>query len=62
MSRNELKAQEARRAKQAAVNPKAKYAADQRPVGGNIAYGGPEDTWTKLAHALFQTNEAMFVN
>ena len=23
---------------------------------------GPEDAWTKLAHALFQTNEAMFVN
>jgi hypothetical protein len=56
------KAQEARRLRQAAANPKGKYAADQRPVGSNISYGGPEDTWTKLAHALFQTNEAMFIN
>jgi len=36
--------------------------ADQRPVGANIEHGGPLDAWTKLAHALFQTNEAMFVN
>jgi hypothetical protein len=56
------KAQEERKARQAAANPKAKYAADQRPIGANIPSGGPEDTWTKLAHALFQTNEAMFVN
>jgi hypothetical protein len=56
------KAQEERRARQAAANPKGKYAADQRPVGGGIQYGGPEDAWTKLAHALFQTNEAMFIN
>jgi hypothetical protein len=55
------KAREERRARQAAA-PKGKYAADQRPVGANITYGGPEDTWTKLAHALFQTNEAMFIN
>ncbi len=56
------KAQEERRARQAAANPNAKYAADARPVGANITYGGPEDTWTKLAHALFQTNETMFIN
>ena len=56
------KNQAERRARQAAANPKGKYAADQRPVGGNIPSGGPEDTWTKLAHALFQTNEAMFIN
>ncbi len=36
--------------------------ADQRPVGSNIEHGGPLDAWTKLAHALFQTNEAMFLN
>lgn len=35
---------------------------DQRPIGADIAYGGVEDAWTKLAHALFQANEAMFVN
>jgi len=56
------KAIEERRARQAASNPKGKYAADQRPVGSNIMPAGPEDAWTKLAHALFQTNEAMFVN
>ncbi|HEY4248200.1 MAG TPA: PSD1 and planctomycete cytochrome C domain-containing protein [Lacunisphaera sp.] len=54
--------QEARRARLAALRPKGRYAADQRPVGSNIAFGGPEDAWTKLAHALFQTNEAMFLN
>jgi hypothetical protein len=56
------KAQEQRRARQAAANPNAKYAVDQRPVGSNITPAGPEDAWTKLAHALFQANEAMFVN
>ncbi|MBI2496522.1 MAG: DUF1553 domain-containing protein, partial [Opitutae bacterium] len=56
------KAQEARRARQAAARPNARYAADQRPVGSSITPAGPEDAWTKLAHALFQTNEAMFVN
>ena len=56
------KALEQRRAQRAAANPMAKYAADARPVGANIQFGGPEDAWTKLAHALFQTNEATFVN
>ncbi len=56
------KAIEDRKARQAALNPKIKYAADQRPIGSNISPLGPEDAWTKLAHALFQTNEAMFVN
>jgi nucleotide-binding universal stress UspA family protein len=36
--------------------------ADQRPVGSTVEHGGPVDAWTKLAHALLQTNEAMFVN
>jgi len=30
-------------------------------VGTNIKSGGPEDAWTKLAHALFQTNETIFI-
>jgi len=34
----------------------------QQPVGSSIQNGGPEDAWTKLAHALFQANEAMFIN
>ncbi len=59
---NREKAQEARRARQAAGNPNARYAADQRPVGSSIVPAGPEDAWTKLAHALFQANEAMFVH
>jgi len=37
-------------------------AVDARPVGSTIEHGGPLDAWTKLAHALFQTNEAMFLN
>jgi hypothetical protein len=56
------KALEERRALRATANPMAKYAADGRPIGANIQYGGPEDAWTKLAHALFQTNEATFIN
>ena len=56
------KAIEERRARQAALNPKLKYAADPRPVGSNIIPAGPEDAWTKFAHALFQTNEVMFLN
>ena len=37
-------------------------APDNRPVGATIEHGGPVDAWTKLAHALFQTNAALFVN
>ncbi len=36
--------------------------ADRQPMGTTIASGGPMDAWTKLAHALFQANEAMYVN
>ena len=39
-----------------------KMGGDQRPIGSTIEHGGPLDAWTKLAHALFQTNEALFVN
>lgn len=56
-----VQAQADRRARQASAKAKAKYAADQRPVGTNIKSGGPEDAWTKLAHALFQTNETIFI-
>ena len=38
-----------------------KIGGDQRPIGSTIEHGGPIDAWTKLAHALFQTNEALFV-
>jgi hypothetical protein len=49
---------QAQRAAQQAGRP----GGDQRPVGSTIEHGGPVDAWTKLAHALFQANEAMFVN
>jgi nucleotide-binding universal stress UspA family protein len=51
---------EQRQAQRAALA--GKLGADPRPVGSNIEHGGPLDAWTKLAHALFQTNEAMFLN
>ena len=51
---------EQRQAQRAALA--GKLGADTRPVGSNIEHGGPLDAWTKLAHALFQTNEAMFLN
>jgi hypothetical protein len=54
------KAKEKRQAQNVAAK-KGRYG-DQRPIGSNIENQGPEDAWTKLAHALFQTNEAMFVN
>ncbi|WP_438481466.1 DUF1553 domain-containing protein [Oleiharenicola lentus] len=54
------KAREKRQAQLAAA--KAGRYADQRPIGSNIDNQGPADAWTKLAHALFQTNEAVFVN
>ncbi len=56
-----MQAQADRRARLASVKAKAKYAADQRPVGTHIKSRGPEDTWTKLAHALFQTTETIFI-
>jgi len=61
-TRRERMQEQLRQMKANGGGPKNKYAADQRPIGVNIQYGGPEDAWTKLAHALFQTNEASFVN
>ena len=54
------KQREQRQAQRAALAGKA--APDNRPVGSGIEHGGPIDAWTKLAQALFQTNEAMFIN
>ena len=63
------RAQEARKqqrlANQAAGGLAAKgRGMDNRPPGGFALNESraPEDAWTKLAHALFQTNEAMFLN
>jgi hypothetical protein len=54
------KAREQRQAQRAALA--ARLGTDQRPIGATVEHGGPVDAWTKLAHALFQTNEAMFVD
>jgi hypothetical protein len=32
------------------------------PAAAAFKSRAPLDAWTKLAHALFQTNEAMFFN
>lgn len=55
------KFQEERKAKVKKADYKGKNG-DPRPIGSTIPHGGPEDAWTKLAHALFQANEAMFIN
>ena len=50
--------------KVAAMAASKKGGTDNRPPGG-IAMNAslaPVDAWTKLAHALFQTNEAIFLN
>lgn len=35
---------------------------ESRTLGASVQNGGPPDAWTKLAHALFQTNEAVYLN
>ncbi len=35
---------------------------ESRTLGSSVQNGGPVDAWTKLAHALFQTNEAVYLN
>ncbi|HVZ64261.1 MAG TPA: PSD1 and planctomycete cytochrome C domain-containing protein [Lacunisphaera sp.] len=52
---------ERRREQMAKFKPFGKRG-DPRPVGAGILPAGPEDAWTKLAHALFQTNEAVFID
>ncbi|MEO6568996.1 MAG: DUF1549 and DUF1553 domain-containing protein, partial [Opitutaceae bacterium] len=51
---------QAQQAKLQAKNKKSSYQAE--PGGAAFASRAPIDAWTKLAHALFQTNEAMFYN
>jgi len=53
---------EERRSQKTSMAKAGSRGSDQRPIGATIENGGPMDAWTKLAHALFQTNEAMFVN
>jgi hypothetical protein len=51
-----------RQAQAAAKNPRAKNSFQAEPGGAAFTTRDPVDAWTKLAHALFQTNEAMFYN
>jgi len=51
--------QEQRRAQRAAGGTAR---GEQLALAARVQHGGPLDAWTKLAHALFQTNEAIYVN
>jgi Protein of unknown function (DUF1549)/Protein of unknown function (DUF1553)/Planctomycete cytochrome C len=53
---------QARQAELAATRLKAKNPFQAEPGAEAFRSRAPLDAWTKLAHALFQTNEAMFVN
>jgi len=53
---------QARQAEIASRRLRAKNAFQAEPGAEAFRSRAPLDAWTKLAHALFQTNEAMFVN
>lgn len=53
-------ARDARIAARKAKNPKGQQGKFSTQVGGTFDTRAPLDAWTKLAHALFQSNEAMF--
>src|SRR6478736_6488861 len=55
------KRREERRAQRAELAKKL-GAPDNQPIGSSVESGGPLDAWTKLAQALFQTSEAMFID
>jgi hypothetical protein len=55
------KRREERRAQRAELAKKL-GAANNQPIGAAVEYGGQLDAWTKLAQALFQTSEAMFID
>jgi cytochrome c553 len=60
MPKAQVAAREARMATKKAMSPK-QSARFNTQVGG-VYDNRPLDAWTKLAHALFQSNEAMFYN
>jgi cytochrome c553 len=53
---------QAKQAENLAVNLKRKNAPQAEPGAEAFRSRAPLDAWTKLAHGLFQTNEAMFIN
>jgi hypothetical protein len=42
-------------------NPRRQSVFQAEPGGAALTRRDPPDAWTKLAHALFQTNDAMFL-
>ncbi|MBL9189478.1 MAG: PSD1 domain-containing protein [Opitutaceae bacterium] len=55
-------AKKAKAAEMAAMNAKKQQGRFNTQVGGVYDSSTPLDAWTKLAHALFQSNEAIFYN
>jgi cytochrome c553 len=53
---------QARQAENLAVNLRRKNAPQVEPGAAAFKSRAPLDAWTKLAHGLFQTNEAMFLD
>jgi hypothetical protein len=53
---------QARQAEALAVNLRRKNAPQVEPGAAAFKSRAPLDAWTKLAHGLFQTDEAMFLN
>ena len=53
---------QARLADNASVNLRRKNAPQVEPGAGAFKTRDPLDAWTKLAHGLFQSDEAMFLN
>ncbi len=54
--------QQVQQAARAAANPRGRSVFQAEPGAAAFTDRRPVDAWTKLAHALFQTNEAMFYN
>jgi len=53
---------QAKQAENLAQNLRRKNAPQVEPGAEAFRSRAPLDAWTKLAHGLFQTNEAMFLN
>ncbi len=53
---------QAKLAENAMQNLRKKNALQVEPGAEAFKSRAPLDAWTKLAHGLFQTNEAMFLN
>jgi Protein of unknown function (DUF1549)/Protein of unknown function (DUF1553)/Planctomycete cytochrome C len=59
---SEVAERQAKLAANVADNLRRKNAPQVEPGAGAFKSRAPLDAWTKLAHGLFQTNEAMFLN